>query len=41
MKNMPGAKQMKDKSRVTLMLCTAVDGEKVLLCVVGKRKKTY
>ena len=34
-----GVKQMKDKTRVTLMVCTAVDGSKVLLAVVGKPKK--
>ena len=34
-----GVKQMKDKTRVTLMLCTAADGSKVPLAVVGKSKK--
>ena len=31
-----GVKQMKDKTRVTLMVCTAADGSKVPLAVVGK-----
>ncbi|MGH7974277.1 MAG: hypothetical protein ACREBR_02030, partial [bacterium] len=31
-----GVKQMKSKDRVTLMICTAADGEKVPLFMVGK-----
>ena len=34
-----GVKQMKDKTRITLMVCTAADGSKVPLSVVGKPKK--
>jgi DDE superfamily endonuclease/Tc5 transposase DNA-binding domain len=34
-----GAKQMKDKTRITLMVCTAADGSKVPLSIVGKPKK--
>jgi DDE superfamily endonuclease len=37
-KNYQGAKQMKDKNRITLMLCTAANGMKVPLAVVGKAK---
>ena len=33
-----GAKQMKDKARITLMVCTAADGTKVPLAIVGKSK---
>ena len=32
---------MKDKSRVTLMFFTAIDGEKVPLCVIGKSKNPH
>jgi Tc5 transposase DNA-binding domain/DDE superfamily endonuclease len=34
-----GAKQMKDKTRITLMVCTAADGSKVPLSIVGKPMK--
>jgi hypothetical protein len=34
-----GVKQMKDKTRITIMVCTASDGTKVPLSVVGKPKK--
>ena len=33
-----GAKQMKDKTRITLMICTSAHGEKVPLALVGKAK---
>ena len=33
-----GAKQMKDKTRVTCMVATTADGSKVPLAVVGKPK---
>ena len=35
-----GVKQMKDKTRITAMICTAADGSKVPLAIVGKPKKT-
>jgi hypothetical protein len=38
-KDYAGAKQMKDRTRITLMICTAADGSKVPLMVVGKAKK--
>jgi DDE superfamily endonuclease/Tc5 transposase DNA-binding domain len=38
-KSYAGAKQMKDKTRVTLMVCTAANGSKVPLAVVGAAKK--
>jgi DDE superfamily endonuclease len=38
-KTVAGCKQMKDKSRITVMLCTAADESKVPLAVVGKAKK--
>ena len=31
---------MKDKSRITLMVCTAADGSNSPLAIVGKPKKT-
>eukprot|EP00978_Attheya_sp_CCMP212_P027512 scaffold92146_cov56-Attheya_sp.AAC.1 len=31
---------MKSKDRVTLMICTAADGTKVPLSIIGKAKKT-
>jgi hypothetical protein len=34
-----GAKQMKDKTRVTVMVCTASNGDKVPLAIIGKSKK--
>ena len=34
-----GVKQMRDKTRVTLMVCTSAVGEKVPLHIVGKSKK--
>ena len=34
-----GVKQMKDKTRVTLMVCKTVDGSKLPPAVVGKPKK--
>ena len=33
-----GAKQMKDKTRITLMVGTVADGTKVPLSIVGKPK---
>jgi DDE superfamily endonuclease/Tc5 transposase DNA-binding domain len=38
-KSYAGAKQMKDKTRITLMVCTAADGSKVPLSIVGKPAK--
>ena len=38
-KNYKGTKQMKDKSRITVMVCTAADGSKSPLSIVGKAKK--
>jgi hypothetical protein len=38
-KNYSGVKQMKDKTRITIMVCTASDGTKVPLSVIGKPKK--
>lgn len=37
-KSYAGTKQMKDKTRVTLMVCTAADGTKVPLAMIGKSK---
>ena len=37
-KNYAGAKQMKDKTRITLMVCTAASGRKVPLSIIGKPK---
>jgi len=37
-KNYAGAKQMKDKNRITLMVCTAASGRKVALSIIGKAK---
>lgn len=37
-KDCAGAKQMKDKTRITLMVCTSAHGEKVPLSLVGKAK---
>ena len=34
-----GVKQMKDKTRVILMVCTVIDGTKVPLVIVEKSKK--
>jgi hypothetical protein len=34
-----GVKQMKDKTRITIMVCAASDGTKVPLSVIGKPKK--
>ena len=34
-----GCKQMTDKSRLTLMVCTAADGKKMPLAIVGKPKR--
>jgi hypothetical protein len=39
-KSLLGQKQMKDKTRITLMVCTTADGNKVPLSVVGKPKNT-
>ena len=36
-----GAKQMKSKYCITLMICTSDDGKKVPLAVVGKSKKPH
>ena len=33
-----GVKQMKDKTRAILMVCTAIDGTKVPLVIVGQSK---
>ena len=38
-KNFKGTKQMTDKTRVTLMICTAADGFKVPIALIGKSKK--
>ena len=38
-KSYAGTKQMKDKTRVTLMVCTAADGTKVPLAMIGKSKR--
>ena len=38
-KTYAGVKQMKDKTRVTLMVCTSADGTKLPLSLVGKSKK--
>ena len=37
-KNYAGAKQMRDKTRITLMVCTAASGRKVPLSIIGKPK---
>ena len=37
-KTYAGVKQMKDKTRVTLMVCTSADGTKLPLLIVGKAK---
>ena len=37
-KSFSGAKQMKDKTRITIMLCTAASGRKQPLAVIGKSK---
>ena len=37
-KSTRGVKQMKDKDRVTLMMCIAANGEKLPLAMVGKSK---
>ena len=36
-----GCKQMKDKSRVALMICAAASGEKAPLAMVGKSLKPH
>ena len=36
--NYKGANQMKDKTRITLMVCTAASGGKVPLAMIGKSK---
>ena len=38
-KDFKGTKQMKDKSRITLMVGTAADGSKIPMSIVGKPKK--
>ena len=38
-KTTKGVKQMKSKDRVTLMICTAADGTKVPLSIIGKANK--
>ena len=38
-KDYAGVKRMKDKTRITLMMCTAADGRKCPLAIVGKAKK--
>lgn len=38
-KEYSGAKQMKDKNRITLMVCTSASGAKCPLSIVGKAKK--
>ena len=40
-KDYKGAKQMKSKDRITLMICTSADGKNVPLAVVGKSKKPH
>ena len=40
-KDYAGAKQMKDKTRITLMVCTSAHGEKVPLTLVGKTMKPH
>ena len=35
-KKIRGTKQMKDKQRITLMICTSASGSKLPICVVGK-----
>ena len=37
--NHAGVKQMKDKTRVILMVCAIIDGTKVPFVIVGKSKK--
>ena len=38
-KTYASVKQMKDKTRITLMVRIAVNGSKIPLSIVGKRKK--
>jgi hypothetical protein len=38
-KDHAGVKQMKDKTRITIMVCTASNGRKVPLSVIGEPKK--
>ena len=38
-KDYAGVKQMKDKTRITMMVCTAADGTRQPVAVVGKAKK--
>lgn len=40
-KDYKGVKQMKDKDCVTIMVCTAADGEKCPLAMVGKSKNPH
>ena len=39
-KNTRGFKQMKDKTRVALIICTSANGEKFLLFLLGNRKSS-
>ena len=38
-KDYAGTKRMKDKERITLMVCTSADGWRVPLALIGKFKK--
>ena len=38
-KNYAGNKQMKEKYRITLMVCTSAAGEKLPLAIIGKSKR--
>jgi hypothetical protein len=38
-KQFKGTKQMKDKARVTAMICTAADGFRLPVAIIGKAKK--
>ena len=35
-KKLRGCKQMKDKTRMTIMVCTSASGDKIPLALVGK-----
>lgn len=36
-----GTKQMKDKTRVTTMICTAADGTRVPIAILGRRRNLH
>ena len=38
-KRFKGTKQMKDKTRATAMICTAADGTRLPIAIIGKAKK--